>query len=68
MLNTDFTRKNVCVAFVKKPEYGPARITIDNLRIKNNLIFHQIEQGSLLIINGKTIEGRERNLAIKLYQ
>ena len=56
------------VAFVKKPEYGSASITIDNLKMKNNMVFHQIELGSVLTLNGKTIYGREKKLAIKLYQ
>lgn len=56
------------VAFVKKPEYGPATISIDNLKMKNNMVFHQIEEGSSLRLNGKLIEGREKKLAIKLYQ
>ncbi len=56
------------VAFKKKPEYGPATISIENLKMKDNVIFHQIEMGSSLILNGKIIEGREKNLAIKLYQ
>ena len=56
------------VAFIKKPEYGPATITIDNIKMKNNMIFHQIELGSSLTLNGKIIEGREKNLAVKLYQ
>ena len=56
------------VAFVKKPEYGPASITAENLKMKRNMIFHQIEEGSVLVLNGKTIEGREKKLALKLYQ
>ena len=56
------------VAFKKKPEYGSAKIIIDNLKMKNNVVFHQIELGSVLIINGKTINGNEKKLAIKLYQ
>jgi hypothetical protein len=56
------------VAFVKKPEYGPAKITINNLKMKKNIVFHQIEEGSSLVLNGKKIQGREKKLAIKLYQ
>lgn len=56
------------VAFVKKPEYGPVTITIDNLKVKRTNILHQIEKGSVLILNGKPIEGREEKLATKLYQ
>ena len=56
------------VAFVKKFEYGPATVTIDDLKLKNKLVFHQIEEGSTFVLNGKTIEGREKKLAVKLYQ
>ncbi len=56
------------VAFIKKPEYGPAKIKIDNLKMKKNKIFHQIEEGSVFILNGKTIFGKEKKLAEKLYQ
>ena len=56
------------IAFKKKPEFGPAVINIENLKLNDNLIFHQIEEGSVLKLNGKTIFGREKNLAKKLYQ
>lgn len=56
------------VAFVKKPEYGSAKIEIENLKMKDNVVFHQIELGSTLKLNGKLIEGREKKLALKLYQ
>ena len=56
------------VAFIKKPEYGAAKIKIDNLKMKKNKVFHQIEEGSVFILNGKTIFGREKKLAEKLYQ
>ncbi len=56
------------VAFIKKPEYGPAKIEIDNLKMKKNKVFHQIEEGSVFILNGKTFFGKEKKLAEKLYQ
>lgn len=56
------------VAFQKKPEFGSAKIIIDNLKIKKYIDFHQIEEGSVLRLNGKTIYGRERKLALTLYQ
>jgi hypothetical protein len=56
------------MAFVKKPEYGPATINIDDLKMKRVIIFHQIEEGSTLTLNGKVINGREKKLAQKLYQ
>ncbi|MCF6358107.1 MAG: CotH kinase family protein, partial [Draconibacterium sp.] len=64
MLNTVYG----LVAFQKKPEYGPAKIIIDNLKIGENVISHHIELNSVLIVNGKTINGNEKKLAIKLYQ
>ncbi|QGY43247.1 hypothetical protein GM418_06115 [Maribellus comscasis] len=56
------------VAFVKKPEYGPGKIVIENLKLKKNMIFHQIEEGSVLTLNGKPIYGKEKKLVEKLYQ
>lgn len=56
------------VAFQKKPEYGSAKIIIENLMMKNYIVFHQIERGSTLVLNGKTFEGKEKNIALKLYQ
>jgi hypothetical protein len=56
------------VSFIKKPEYGPASIEAENLKMKRVMVFHQIEEGSVLNVNNRVIHGRERNLAIKLYQ
>ncbi|SHF73673.1 Right handed beta helix region [Mariniphaga anaerophila] len=56
------------VAFKKKPEYGSASISAENVRLKGNLTFHKIEEGSLLKVNGTEIFGREKKLALKLYQ
>ena len=56
------------VAFQKKPEYGPAKIEIENLKMRNKIAFHKIEVGSTLMLNGKLMEGREKKLALKLYQ
>jgi hypothetical protein len=55
-------------AFVKKPEYGSATISVDGIKMKGNLTFHKIEEGSVLEVNGKKIVGREQKLALKLYQ
>ncbi len=55
-------------AFVKKPEYGSATISADGIKMKGNLTFHKIEEGSVLEVNGKKIVGREQKLALKLYQ
>jgi hypothetical protein len=56
------------VVFVKKPEYGPATITANNVDLKDNMVFHQIEEGSKFTIEGAVIHGREKELALKLYQ
>jgi hypothetical protein len=55
-------------AFIKKPEYGPATISADDIKMRRNLTFHKIEEGSVLEVNGKKIFGREQKLALKLYQ
>lgn len=54
--------------FMKKPEYGPASITGENIEMKDNVSFHQVEEGSVLSVNGAVIRGREKRLALKLYQ
>ncbi|WP_372949216.1 CotH kinase family protein [Mariniphaga sp.] len=56
------------VAFVKKPEYGPATISAQNIDMKGNLTLHQVEIGSEISVNGAVVQGREKNLALKLYQ
>lgn len=56
------------VAFQKKPEFGPATIIIDDVIMKKNMVFHQIEENSKLELNGRIIHGREKKLAVKLYQ
>jgi hypothetical protein len=55
-------------AFVKKPEYGPATISAEGIKMSGNITFHKIEVGSVLKINGAVIKGREDKLALKLYQ
>lgn len=67
----DIDMKNVVygfAAFIKKPEYGPAKIEVENLKLRNKIVFHKIEEGSTLRLNGKLIPGREKKLALKLYQ
>ena len=56
------------VSFKKKPEYGPAHLTAENLKMKRVMVFHQIEEGSVFTVNKQPIHGREKRLAIKLYQ
>lgn len=55
-------------AFVKKPEYGPATISGEVIKMKENITIHKIEVGSVLKINGSVVNGREEKLALKLYQ
>jgi len=55
------------VAFCKKPEYGPADITVEDLTIKKYLFIHLIEEGSTLNFNRREIFGQERNLASRFY-
>ena len=50
------------IAFIKKPEYGPAKIAVNNLKMKNNMVFHKIEEGSVLTLNGKKIYGKMRKI------
>ena len=56
------------VIFIKKPEYGPATIIARNIEMKDNMVLHQIEEGSKLTFEGTDIHGREKDLATKLYQ
>ena len=56
------------VSFIKKPEYGPARIIVENLRLRDTHIYHKLEIGSDLTVNGRLIKGTEKNLALRLYQ
>jgi hypothetical protein len=56
------------VAFMKKPEYGPATISAKNTDLNGNISLHQVEEGSVLSVNGAVVHGREKNLALKLYQ
>ncbi|NPA68292.1 MAG: hypothetical protein GXO50_06745 [Chlorobi bacterium] len=53
--------------FQKKPEYGPAKISANNIIFSNTLKEHLIEKKSLLILNGKNITGYDKNTAKKFY-
>ena len=55
------------VAFCKKPEYGPARITTKKLILKKYLFVHLIEEGSNLNFNNREIFGQERKLVNRFY-
>lgn len=55
------------VALIKKPEYGAATIKTKNLKISNCEINHLIEDQSILFLNGRKIEGNEKNVARLFY-
>ncbi|MDA3820947.1 MAG: CotH kinase family protein, partial [Candidatus Delongbacteria bacterium] len=51
----------------KKPDYGPANLTITNSSIKNAIHRHLVEQGSVFVFNGRKIKGNKRNLKAVFY-
>jgi len=55
------------IALKKKPEYGPAVITVDSAEILNTVMDYYIETGSDLILDGDTIPGDKKNVAKKFY-
>ncbi len=46
------------IAFQKKPEYGGAKITVNNYTAENIKFLHQIQLGSTLRLLGEMIEGK----------
>ena len=55
------------VVFTKKSVYGPARMDIEEVEIRNTGTKHLIEQKSEIMLNGKTHEGTHKNLAKIFY-
>ncbi|NOZ35306.1 MAG: hypothetical protein GXO80_08410 [Chlorobi bacterium] len=55
------------VAFRKKPEFGPASIIADNVKLNNIKHNYLIEKNSFLLLNKKRINGTDKNTAKKLY-
>ena len=53
--------------FQKKPEFGPGKVIITNLRTKDNAKQFLVEKRSLLQVDGKNIEDNENNLNEKFY-
>lgn len=53
--------------FQKKPEFGPGQAVITNLQAKGNAKQFLVERGSLLQVDGKTIEDKETDLKEKFY-
>ncbi|MDA3817700.1 MAG: right-handed parallel beta-helix repeat-containing protein [Prolixibacteraceae bacterium] len=54
-------------AYVKKPEYGAAKIIVNDVSFKDNMFLHLIEEESLLIFNKKNINGTARKVAERFY-
>jgi hypothetical protein len=54
-------------AYVKKPEYGAAKIVVNDVDFKDNMFLHLIEEESLLIFNKKNINGTARKVAERFY-
>jgi hypothetical protein len=54
-------------AYVKKPEYGAARIEVNDTDFKDNMFLHLIEEQSVLLFNNKTIKGSARKVAERFY-
>lgn len=55
------------VLLQKKPEYGPAEISLENVDIINAKTEQLIEKGSVVNSNGKKIYGKEINVAVRFY-
>lgn len=55
------------VALRKKPEYGPAHLETKKLSLSNCNKKHLIEKNSILLLNGRRIEGIQENVADLFY-
>ena len=55
------------VLLQKKPEYGPARIVLKNTLIVNPKQKFLIEKGSVIVLDGKEIKGKVKNVADLFY-
>ncbi len=55
------------IVFTKKSVYGPAKMNIDELDIRNTETMYLIEEKSELKLNGSTYEGTKKNLAKIFY-
>jgi hypothetical protein len=64
ILNIYYLELNECktgyLSYQKKPEFGPAKIIVENEVIKNVRKYHLIETGSILKIGEKEIHGEAR--------
>jgi hypothetical protein len=59
--------KYALVALKKKPEYGAATLSTRDLKISNCETKHLIEDQSVLFLNGRKIEGYQKNVAKLFY-
>lgn len=65
-LSINFTKLGYC-AFQKKPEYGPGVIKIKKATLKDVGTKQLIEVGSTLLIDGKSVEQKTKNVSKMLY-
>jgi len=56
------------VLLQKKPEYGPAIMTLQNTQITNPKTPMLIEKGSTVMVDGKVIKGKKEKLADIFYK
>jgi hypothetical protein len=50
------------MAYVKKAEFGPARIEANNLTLLGNEFEGRVQKGSSITLNGKQIESEDLNV------
>lgn len=55
------------VLLVKKPEYGPSSMILNNTKINNSVTEHLIEVNSYVVIDNDTIKGVEENVSALFY-
>jgi len=54
--------------YQKKPEFGPGKMTVNDIKQENIQYSPLVEQGSQMKIDGKTIPPNTKNLAKQLYK
>ena len=55
-------------AYQKKPEFGHGIISAKGVMSMDVSTMYQIEQGSILVLNGNKIEGTQRDVAKEIYK
>ncbi len=55
------------VVFRKKPEFGPASMTVSGLKMTGTSVRHLIEEGSSIMLNDTLVEGDKKDLAKIFY-